>query len=262
MKDRYTDRRMYFEELAQTSREYILKYISTYITTEPDYRIIEIGCGEGGNLVPFAEIGCKVCGIDLSMGKIANARKFFDENELKGEFVCSDFVRCDIEPHIGMYDVIIIHDVIEHIEPEDKMEFMSRAKVLLKPSGVIMSAFPAWKMPFGGHQQICRKTLCRLPFIHLLPERWYKGYLKICKEKDDKVDELMSIRRARMSIEGFELLCCRAGLKIEDRTLWLINPHYKAKFGLRPVKLHKLLSCSRWVRNHMSTSCFYLLASK
>ena len=130
MKDRYTDRRMYFEELAQTSREYILKYISTFVTTEPDYRIIEIGCGEGGNLVPFAEIGCKVCGIDLSIGKIANARKFFDENGLEGEFVCSDFVRCDIEPHIGMYDVIIMHDVIEHIEPEDKMEFMSRAKVI------------------------------------------------------------------------------------------------------------------------------------
>ena len=99
MKDRYTDRRMYFEELAQTSREYILKYISTFVTTEPDYRIMEIGCGEGGNLVPFAEIGCKVCGIDLSMGKIANARKFLtrmDSKENSSALTLSDVISSHI----------------------------------------------------------------------------------------------------------------------------------------------------------------------
>ena len=249
MKDRYSDRRIYFEELAQTSKEYISRYISTYKDIKSCHYVLEIGCGEGGNLVPFAEIGCKVCGIDISIGKIDNARKFFVEKGLYGEFICSDFVRCDIKPHVGIYDLIIMHDVIEHIEPKDKDEFMSRAKALLRPSGVIMSAFPAWKMPFGGHQQICRSRLCRLPFIHLLPEKWYEGYLKICNEKDNKVNELMSIRRSRMNIESFESLCCRTGLKIKDRTLWLINPHYKAK-----------LTFGNWIRNHMSTSCFYILS--
>lgn len=261
MKDRYSDRRIYFEELAQTSKEYISRYISAYKDIKSCHYVLEIGCGEGGNLVPFAEIGCKVCGIDISIGKIDNARRFFGDMGLNGEFICSDFIRYDIEAHIGRYDVIIMHDVIEHVDPEDKDAFMSNAKALLKPSGVIMSAFPAWKMPFGGHQQICRSRLCRLPFIHLLPERWYKGFLKVCREKDDKVYELLSIRRSRMSIESFESLCSRTGLKIKDRTLWLINPHYKAKFGLMPVKLHKYLSCVIWIRNHMSTSCFYILSA-
>ena len=261
MKDRYSDRRIYFEELAQTSKEYISRYISIYKDIKSCHYVLEIGCGEGGNLVPFAEIGCKVCGIDISIGKIDNARRFFGDMGLNGEFICSDFIRYDIEAHIGRYDVIIMHDVIEHVEPEDKDAFMSNAKALLKPSGVIMSAFPAWEMPFGGHQQICRNRLCRLPFIHLLPERWYKGFLKVCREKDDKVYELLSIRRSRMSIESFESLCSRTGLKIKDRTLWLINPHYKAKFGLMPVKLHKYLSCVIWIRNHMSTSCFYILSA-
>jgi 2-polyprenyl-3-methyl-5-hydroxy-6-metoxy-1,4-benzoquinol methylase len=70
MKDRYSDRRIYFEELAQTSKEYISRYISTYKDIKSCYHVMEIGCGEGGNLVPFAEIGCKVCGIDISTGKI------------------------------------------------------------------------------------------------------------------------------------------------------------------------------------------------
>ena len=252
---------MYFEELAKTSREYISKYISAYKEIKPEHHIMEIGCGEAGNLVPFAEMGCKMCGIDISPGKIANARMFFDEKGIKGEFIRADFLRFAPDSHRGKYDIIIIHDVIEHIEPEDKVEFMSRAKSLLRPSGVIMSAFPAWKMPFGGHQQICRNRLCRLPFIHLLPERWFEGYLRICKEKDDKVNELLSIRRSRMSIESFEELCRLAGLKIQDRTLWLINPHYKAKFGLRPIRLHRSISYSKWLRNHLSTSCFYILTA-
>ena len=260
MKDRYTDRRLYFNELAQTSREYLIGYIGRFRELANTGRVLEIGCGEGGNLLPFADMGSDVCGIDISKGKIDAAARFFAEDGRNGAFICSDFLAMDLTEHIGRYDVIILHDVIEHIEPKDKDEFMSRAKALLRPSGVIMSAFPAWKMPFGGHQQICRSRLCRLPFIHLLPEKWYEGYLKVCNEKDDKVNELMSIRRCRMNIESFESLCCRTGLKIKDRTLWLINPHYKAKFGLRPVKLHKYLSIIRLFRNHMSTSCFYILS--
>lgn len=261
MKDRYTDRRIYFEELAQTSREYISGYISEHIGIRPDSRVMEIGCGEGGNLLPFAEIGCEVCGIDISIGKITNAKRFFGEKGMKGEFICSDFIRFDIGPHIGKYDIIIMHDVIEHIEPEDKDEFILRTKELLKPSGVVMAGFPSWQMPFGGHQQICSNPICRLPFIHLLPERWYMGYLKMCKENEGNMNELSSIRRSRMSIEGFEALCSRAGLNIQDRTLWLINPHYKAKFGLLPMRLPGCLSFSRWLRNHLSTSCCYILTA-
>ena len=84
MKDRYSDRRIYFEELAQTSKEYISRYISAYKDIKSCYHVMEIGCGEGGNLVPFAEIGCKVCGIDISTGKIDNARRFFREKGLNG----------------------------------------------------------------------------------------------------------------------------------------------------------------------------------
>ena len=39
----------------------------------------------------------------------------------------------------------------------------------------------------------------------------------------------------------------------------LINPHYKAKFGLAPIELPKCMSRSRWLRNRLSSSCFYIL---
>jgi len=260
MAERYNNRRLYFDELVKTSKEYLSEYIRSYKELNPCSNILEIGCGEGGNLVPFAEEGCKVCGIDLSTGKIDNAKIFFADSGLEGTFIGCDFLKMDLDTHIAKYDLIIMHDVIEHIEPEYKTAFLNQAKMLLKHDGVMMIAFPAWSMPFGGHQQVCRHLLCRLPFIHLLPQGIYESYLKFIGESTGCINELMSIRRSRMSIEGFEDLCTKVNCRIIDRTLWMINPHYKAKFNLTPRKLPEIFVKSKWFRNHMSTSCFYILS--
>lgn len=259
-KNRYSDRRLYFDELVKTSEGYLSEYIGGFCDMNNLDRVLEIGCGEGGNLVPFARMGCDVCGIDISEKKVGHAEQFFSEDGLAGRFICCDFLQMNLSEHVGMYDLILVHDVIEHIEPEAKAEFMIRTGSLLKRHGVIMMAFPAWKMPFGGHQQICRKRLCRIPFIHLLPVNIYRGYLHLCGEPECTVEELLSIRRAGTSIESFEALCRSTGLAILDRTLWLINPHYKVKFSLRPRLLPQSLSTSRWLRNHLSSSCFYILS--
>lgn len=49
----------------------------------------------------------------------------------------------DLTNYIAKCDLIIMHDVIEHIEPEHKTAFLNQAKMLLKGDGVIMIAFPA-----------------------------------------------------------------------------------------------------------------------
>ena len=258
-KNRYSDRRLYFDELVKTSEGYLSEYIGGFCDMNNLDRVLEIGCGEGGNLVPFARMGCDVCGIDISEKKVGHAEQFFSKDGLAGRFICCDFLQMNLSEHVGMYDLILVHDVIEHIEPEAKAEFMIRTGSLLKRHGVIMMAFPAWKMPFGGHQQICGNRLCRIPFIHLLPAKVYKGYLELSGESRDTIRELLSIRRAAMSIESFEELCKITGLSVIDRKLWLINPHYKAKFGLAPRELPKCMSRSRWLRNRLSSSCFYIL---
>lgn len=259
MKDRYKNRRLYFDELCETSSKYLMKYISEFYELANIRKVIEIGCGEGGNLVPFAKMGCDVCGVDMSKTKIENATLFFSENQLDARFICCDFMQMNLSEHIEMYDLIILHDVIEHIEPDSKSRFMLRSRCLLKEGGIMMVAFPSWQMPFGGHQQICSKRLCRIPFLHLLPTCLYKCYLTLFGEDNTTIMELLSIKKARMSIEFFEKLCSCTGITILDRKLWLINPHYKVKFGLKPRRLSGWLSKSRWLRNHLSSSCFYIL---
>ncbi len=250
------DRRKYFDNLVRTSEKYFVPYLSGYTGTGADTKILEIGCGEGGNLLPFARMGCDVTGVDLSESKIEHAIRFFREERSNGTFLACDIFKADL-PECS-FDMIICHDVIEHIA--DKAGFLSGIQRLLKPEGIAFIAFPAWQMPFGGHQQMCRnKRLSRLPFFHLLPAPWYRRILTKAGESPEAIKEFMEIKRTGTTVELFEKLIRETGLIRLDRHLYFINPHYEAKFGLKPRTLNPVISAIPWLRNFFSTSCFYIL---
>ena len=68
-----------FIQQYQTSEKYILPYTGVANT------VLEIGCGEGGNLLPYFNKRCKVTGIDISASKIRYAKSQFN-----GEFIYTD----------------------------------------------------------------------------------------------------------------------------------------------------------------------------
>ena len=78
-------------------------------------------------------------------------------------------------------------------------------------------------------------------------------------EEDKFLDELMSIKQSRTSIEDFEKLLVWTGYSIVQRTFWVINPHYKQKFHLCPIRLCPIFALIPYVRNYYITSVFYLL---
>lgn len=256
MQKRHLNKEIYFKELANTSREFYIDYVNDFITITPNISILEIGCGEGGNLLPFAEIGCKVQGIDIAKTKIENARDMFQKAGYNSMFYSEDFFHFKTETK---FDLIIIHDVIEHIDIKKKGEFIRKTTSLLKANGIVFWGFPAWQMPFGGHQQMCRNKICsKLPFIHLLPNFIYKSILKLGKERQAVIDALIETKRDKVTIEAFETLLENNGQKIKARKLWFINPHYKQKFNLKPRELYKWIGKIGYIRNYFSTSCFYI----
>ena len=93
MQKRHTDRYRYFLELSITSEKYFIPYISKYHEISKDTKVLEIGCGEGGNLIPFAKLGCHVTGIDISVNRINSAKEFFKWSEQKGDFIQSDLFK-------------------------------------------------------------------------------------------------------------------------------------------------------------------------
>ena len=259
MQERHTNRMLYFKELSVTSKRYFIPYIQRWHKIEPGMTILEIGCGEGGNLLPFAKMGCHVTGVDIAACRIEEAKCYFDACRTEGEFIAEDIFRLD---GLGkQYDVVICHDVIEHIS--NKAALLLKIGSYLKADGVVFMSFPAWQMPFGGHQQICKsRVLSHLPFVHLLPAGLYGAVIRWFGESAECAGELMAIKQTRVTTEMFERLVSRTNLTVRHRLLWLVNPHYEVKFGLRPCRLPSAFSAIPYLRNFLSSSCFYILTTK
>ena len=260
MQHRHLDRYQYFLELSNTSRDFYVGHVRRFITVSTLTRVLEIGCGEGGNLLPFAQLGCYVKGIDLDKERIEQARQFFQQSKQQGEFVCHDFLT--FQPpskESDRFDVILVHDVIEHIPPSLKPSFFSHIQSFMHQGGIVFFGFPAWHNPFGGHQQISVGMASKLPFIHLLPNVLYTSLLRCSGASPRLIEELLAIKQARMTIELFEQLVQQTGYTFIDRQLWFINPHYRQKFHLTPRKLWPLLGRVPYIRNYFTTSAFYII---
>ena len=127
MQERHINRWQYFTELANTSRKFYIDYLKPHIPITPDTKVLEIGCGEGGNLLPFAEMGCYVKGIDLNAGQIENAKNFFAKEGQKGDFCAENFLNYPPQSNESkLFDIVLIHDCVEHIEQPDKEEFFTK----------------------------------------------------------------------------------------------------------------------------------------
>jgi len=258
VQERHLDRNKYFDEQVYTTEKYVIPFINKTITIDKDISVLEIGCGEGGNLKPFLDIGCKSTGVDLSEKKIENGKQFFDDHPNKSNLtlIAEDIYQSE---SLGQYDLIIMRDVIEHIHDQER--FMNYVKKYLKPDGKFFLAFPPWYNPFGGHQQICKnKLLSVLPYYHILPQSIYKGILKLFNEDKDRIESLLEIKETGITIERFQKILSDNNYKIEKKKFYFINPNYEVKFGLKPKSQLSLISLIPGLRNFVTTSCYYIVS--
>lgn len=256
MQLRHKKRDLYFEEQAYTTLKYVIPFIEEFITLDKDIDVLEIGCGEGGNLLPFLEKGCRATGIDLASNKIQNARQFFRDHELSDKVT---FIHKDIyQVNNGCeYDLIVMRDVLEHIHNQEK--FMGYVKKFLKKNGLIFLGFPPWQNPFGGHQQICRnKFLSKLPYFHILPKKLYTKVLQLFGE-ETTLATLLEIKETNITIERFRRIVREKGYSIEKEVFYFINPNYEIKFKLKPRRQLSFINKIPYLRNYFTTTCYYLI---
>lgn len=261
MQERHQNRKKYFEEQTITTKKYMIPYIDQVNKITEQTSVLEIGCGEGGNLLPFLEMGCKkIVGIDLSKGKIEKAKEFYNKIEHSDtiKFIDDDIYNMTVED-IGQFDIIFTRDVLEHIHGQQKfIEFIKR---FIKPGGKVFFSFPPWYSPFGGHQQMCKsKFLSKIPYFHILPKPMYKLILKLFGEKEAKIKGLLEVKETGISIERFERILKKANFKKDRKTFYFINPNYEVKFGLKPRRAWKLFTIIPFLRNFMITTNYYVIS--
>lgn len=260
MQKRHSNPEQYFNEQIISTQKYVLPFIGSIKPLIEKMQVLEIGCGEAGNLKPFLDLGCNCTGVDYSLTKIERGEMFFalHPNVHLLKLINEDIYK--ITEFESKFDLIILRDVIEHIHDQNK--FLGMMKNLLSKGGVVFLAFPPWQNPFGGHQQLCKSiVLSHAPYIHLLPKLIYKLILKAFGENNSKIQSLLDIKKTGISLERFEILYRKNGYKLLMKRLYFINPAYEVKFGLKPRKL------SFWfnillLRNFYTSSGYYLLGLK
>ena len=281
MQKRHTDRQQYFNEQSESTRKYVLPYIfSRHCGLDPQsleqeilkmlnliqyqndgkrkLRVLEIGCGEGGNLLPFLEIGCECWGVELSEYNYKNAVSFYAENPLKENLHLLNKNIYDVSPAdlSGTFDIIFLRDVIEHIPNQERL--LQHLKQFLAPQGVLFIAFPPWRMPFGGHQQVSRsRWVSRFPYIHLLP----KSVLKIFGVSDFDIGFMSDLSKTGLSISRFEKILKAKNCKILRKTHFFINPNYEIKFGLKPRELYRIFQIPH-LQDFYTSAVYYLVNSE
>jgi 2-polyprenyl-3-methyl-5-hydroxy-6-metoxy-1,4-benzoquinol methylase len=105
-------------------------------------RVLEVGCGSGGILVPFTEVGAEVIGIDFDDTYMEAGRKrglnLIDQSiyEFRAE---------------NKFDLIILKDVLEHLP--DLNLVLQRLKSLLSETGNVYIQVPTFEgLEFLGYQ--------------------------------------------------------------------------------------------------------------
>jgi SAM-dependent methyltransferase len=258
MQKRHKNRLQYFQEQEYTTYKYVIPFIEAVKQVHADSKVLEIGCGEGGNLKPFLDRGCKCWGIDLNQNQINNAKKFFEEHPKSDRLtlICENIYNIKSLPR---FDFIVMRDVIEHIPNQEK--FMGFLKQFLAPGGVVFFGFPPWHMPFGGHQQVFKnKFLSKIPYTHLLPRFLYRFVMRLFGESDGMIKSRMDIRATGITIERFEKIVKKEKYKTEKRNFYFFNPNYEAKFGLKPRKQIRIIAGVPYLRNLFTTAMYYLLS--
>lgn len=253
----HQDRNRYFQIQYQNAVKYVLPFIEQSVPIQSHMRVLEIGAGEGGVLRAFTERGCSAVGVELDPLRVEWACGFLWEEIGRGQlfYIEKNIYDTDITADLkGGFDLILLKDVIEHIHDQPRLFRLLHS--LLNKEGVVFFGFPPWQMPFGGHQQIARSFISRLPYIHLLPLVVYKALLQL---NNEPVADLLEIRQTRISIEKFESICVETNYSIIQKIHYLINPIYLWKFGWKPRKQFFWLSAIPWIRNYFTTCVYYLI---
>lgn len=140
---KHADARHFFwqtqnQYFARTERELLEGFF-----TEPNRLILELGCGEGGNLVNLfggnVAPGREVVGLDLFLGKLIFAKRQF----YSGRFICGDAVCLPFRD--AVFDAILCRDLLHHLE--DREAGIQEIRRVTKPGGNIWIVEPNGKNP-------------------------------------------------------------------------------------------------------------------
>jgi ubiquinone/menaquinone biosynthesis C-methylase UbiE len=137
-----------------------LGFVREHVTLEGK-RILDIGCGVGAFVRRLGEYSDRVCGTDIDRESVARGAEEVPNLSLA------------VGEHMpfrdGTFDVILLHEVLEHVDND--LETLREAQRLLSPGGRVVIFCPNRLYPFETHGIFIGKRYVfgNIPFVNYLP---------------------------------------------------------------------------------------------
>jgi SAM-dependent methyltransferase len=173
-------------------------------------RVLELGCGLGGNLIPHAVAypGSEFLGVDQSSRQIAIAQADVDAMGLTNiRFRAADIL--ELGDEIGRFDYVICHGVYSWVPDAVQAKILRICGERLNPGGVAFISYntlPGWHMrgmlreilrrevdPSGTPEEHIARAREFLKFFERLPgdegslaQRWFRSEVELLGKLSDK----------------------------------------------------------------------------
>ncbi len=248
---------------AKLTREVLLPTLRRWGVNVDGRRVLEVGCGVGGCIAELARAGASAAALDIDARLVATAQALDRREGVSVRLAVGDATapQCALRDE-GAWDLVLLRDVVEHIEPlKDVLETLRDA---LAPDGAIFAVFPPYWSPFGAHQQILpRRTILgvawnKAPWIHLLPDALF---MRVASGDSPAAREVRRLRGIRLTLRRFERLAREARLDVAAVRHYLLRPSFGLRYGA-PVLEAGWLGKVPGIREIAVTAGYYLLRRK
>ncbi len=220
----------YYEQIA-LAENYLIPYFRQHIPEFEKFRVLEVGCAEGGVLKVLRENGLEVTGLDIAESRIETALRKNPDLDIR----FMDITDRVIIEKLGQFDLVIMREVIEHVP--DREAAFSVLHSMLRDGGYLYITFPPRYSGFAGHQQTGRTFLKFTPYIHILPRPVLAFLIHLFRERPILIDYTKQMFREGLTIRSFEKYIKKYSFKPVVREYFLFRPVYQVRFNLKPRRI-------------------------
>ena len=133
------------DETFRPRKAYVGHLISKYFPTDKDAEILDLGCGHGAFLHFLSRAGyTRISGVDASKEQIEKAK----ELGISGAH-CQPALEYISGLQPKSLDMVILFDILEHLERQELFDLMDGVHRVLRPNGVCLIHVPNGEGLFG-----------------------------------------------------------------------------------------------------------------